>query len=122
LSSFPQQTDSHILQALSVEDGYNAGAQYSVSKLLVMYIVYTIANLVTTQDGEPEVIVTSTCPGYCASDLTRQYDKWYERLMLNIIVAVFARSAEEGSRTLVGSVNQGVESHGKFWKNEQITP
>ncbi|KAI9770800.1 MAG: hypothetical protein M1840_003050 [Geoglossum simile] len=122
LSSFPQQTNSNILQALSTEDGYGAGTQYSVSKLLVMYIVDTVANLVAPPDREPEVIVTSTCPGFCVSELSREYDYWYERLAMNIVNAIFARSTEEGSRTIVGSVNQGVESHGKFWRSGQITP
>ncbi|KAI9776203.1 MAG: hypothetical protein M1839_000524 [Geoglossum umbratile] len=122
MNSFPQQAGSHILRSLSVEDGYNSNTQYRISKLFVMYIVDAIASLVATQDGEPEVIVTSTCPGFCVSDLARQYDTWHERLALRIIYAVFARSTEEGSRTLVESVNQGVESHGKFWKDGRIAP
>lgn len=122
LSSFSKQHDSHILQALNVEDGYKGNARYAVSKLFVMYIVESIAKLVTPPDAEPEVIVTVTCPGLCYSDLARDFTMWYERLVVAIFFSIFARSTEEGSRTLVGSVSQGVESHGKYWRNAQITP
>ena len=31
---------------------------------------------------------------------------------------ILARTAEQGSRTLVSGTVQGLEGHGKFWRND----
>ena len=96
--------------------------QYSISKLLVMFVVKEIAALGTTAGGEPEVPVTACCPGACITDLGRQYNRWYEQLAMRLLGPLIARTVEEGSRTLVSAAGLGAESQGGYWKNDQLMP
>jgi hypothetical protein len=88
-----------------------------------MYIVSQLS-LRTLRPGspnpEPEVIITSTCPGLCRSDLARDYNAWYHSLGKDMFYFLFARTTEEGARTLVHSVSMGPESHGGCWADEQL--
>ncbi len=92
--------------------------QYSISKLFVLYVTHALAALATSPSGEIEVVVTSCCPGFCTSDLGRQYDSWIERNGLWLFHGLFARSTEAGSRTLVSATALGPEAHGKWWKDD----
>lgn len=94
--------------------------QYAISKLFVMYVTNELAALATSPTGAPEVIVTSCCPGFCTSDLGRQYDSWIERIASWLFYSIFARSTEEGSRTLVRATALGPEAHGKWWKDYEL--
>ena len=96
--------------------------QYSISKLLVMFVVRELAALSTTPGGEPEVLVTSCCPGACVTDLGRQYNRWYERLAMLLLAPIITKTVEEGSRTLVSATALGSESQGAYWKNDQLLP
>ena len=100
----------------------NGVRQYSISKLLVMFVVKEIANLATAPDGEPQVLVTSCCPGACVTDLGRQYNRWYEKLAMSLLGPIITRSVEEGSRTLVSATALGPESQAGYWKNDQLMP
>lgn len=50
---------------------FNDTRQYTNSKLLFMYALNPLAPLATSSDGEPQVIVTSRCPGFCVSWLCK---------------------------------------------------
>lgn len=76
-----------------------------------MYMTHELAALATSLSGEVQVIVTSCCPGFGASDLGRQYDGWIERNVLSLL----ARGTEAGSRTLVSATVLGPEAQGKWW-------
>ena len=97
---------------------YNGQRQYGISKLFVMYITKELAALATSPGGEVEVLVTSCCPGFCTSDLGRQYHSWIEIWGLWLVHGLLARSTEQGSRTLVSATVLGPEAHGKWWKND----
>ena len=116
----------NILKGLSDSaDRFAAGKgmrQYSISKLLAMFIVRELAALATTPGGEPEVLVTSCCPGACVTDLGRQYNRWYERLAMFLLAPIITRTVEEGSRTLVSATALGSESQAGYWKNDQLMP
>lgn len=120
------ESPRNILKSLhDSEDRFAAGngmRQYSISKLLVMFVVRELAALATTPGGEPEVLVTSCCPGACITDLGRQYNRWYERLAVFLLGPIIARTIEEGSRTLVSATALGSESQGGYWKNDQLLP
>ncbi|MCJ1476690.1 hypothetical protein MMC13_005358 [Lambiella insularis] len=79
-----------------------------------------MAALVVEQSGTTPVIVNSLCPGFCKSELAREYDSWYELTAVSLLLGLFARTTEEGSRALVSGTVQGVEGHGNFWRNDKF--
>jgi len=112
--------DGSILEHLNSEDGFSMARQYSSSKLFIEYIVKETAALVSKPSGKTKVIVTSLCPSFCRSDLGRHIDVWWEEIFKVFFYALFGRSTENGSRILVSAATQGVESHGRFWKDDRL--
>lgn len=84
-----------------------------------MYALKPLAALATSPGGTPEVIVTSCCPGFCASDLARGVG-WYLKWAVWLFFRIFARTTEEGSRTLVSACALGPEAQGGYWKNDEL--
>ena len=99
---------------------FNGGRQYAISKLLLMYAVKSLASLATLPGGQPQVIVTSCCPGLCVSDLGRQYNGWFERWVKWVFYGIFARSAEHGSRTIVSASTLGDEAQGQYSRDGDL--
>ncbi|MCJ1243534.1 hypothetical protein MMC30_000731 [Trapelia coarctata] len=114
------KVDGSILEHLNSENGFHMARQYNSSKLFIEYIVKEIAALVIEPSGRTKVIVTSLCPSFCRSDLGRHIDAWWEEVFKVFFYAFFGRSTENGSRSLVSATTQGVESHGKFWKDDRF--
>ena len=98
---------------------YNASQQYQISKLLLMYTLKPLASLATTSGGEAQVLVTSCCPGLCASDLSRGVP-WYLIWAAWLFFKIFGRTTEEGSRTLVSACSLGEEAQGGYWKDDEL--
>ena len=87
-----------------------------------MYVVREIAAITTSKGGEVDICVTACCPGLCKSDLGRDYAEWYLQWGLWLFEAVFARSGEQGARTLVSASLLGEDAQGKFWKDDVFKP
>ncbi|MCJ1457929.1 hypothetical protein MMC28_008298 [Mycoblastus sanguinarius] len=117
-SSIPTPPDP-VLSFVSTSP-FNGSRQYAISKLLLMYTLKPLAAIATSSGGEPQVLVTSCCPGFCYSDLSRQYSSWYLRIFAWVFYSLFARSTEEGSRTIVSAATLGEEAQGGYWKNDQL--
>jgi NAD(P)-dependent dehydrogenase (short-subunit alcohol dehydrogenase family) len=121
-------TDAHILQTASSQrasaqlGGGSGFQQYAQSKLFLEYGMRRLAALpcIAKSSGERTIIVNSTCPGMCRSELGRSWDRspLLLRLLLWVFVRIFARSADHGSRSYVSAVTRGVEGHGKMWKDD----
>jgi retinol dehydrogenase 12 len=62
---------------------------------------------------DPKIIINSVAPGLCHSDLARNL-KGQAAKDINERKAKFARTAEEGGRTLVHAVTVGWEGHGRY--------
>jgi NAD(P)-dependent dehydrogenase (short-subunit alcohol dehydrogenase family) len=114
----PFKTDGNLLEWLSRPDSYSGQKQYSVSKLLVEWMTKEMAAMVTAPSGDVPVIINSLCPGLCRSELGRSWNSWTEWMAIKIFFGLFSRSSEQGSRTLVTGTTQGVEVHGKWWKDD----
>ncbi|KAL2219392.1 putative short-chain dehydrogenase/reductase family protein [Thermoascus aurantiacus ATCC 26904] len=112
------RTEGSLIQHLNDPQRFNGGRQYGISKLLVEYAAKNIANLTRNDDGTLQVIVNTVSPGLCATSLGRQYNKFYERLVIWLVMKIFARTSEQGSRSLVSATLQGAESHGKCWRHD----
>jgi NAD(P)-dependent dehydrogenase (short-subunit alcohol dehydrogenase family) len=112
-----------VLQAISKEKAWpGPQAQYARSKLLLEYGVRHIAALprLNSGKGDLKVIVNSTCPGMCKSDLGRQYKtNIFITLAVWILMTFFARTTEQGSRSYVSAVTRGADSQGQLWKDDK---
>lgn len=112
----------HIIKQLSTStsSSFDGRRQYSISKLLLMWNIVYLARLGMSKYGTADVLITSCCPGFCKSDLGRQYDEWYMRLIMWIVGLLFQRTTEEGSRTLVSAAALGKDAQGGYWKNDRL--
>lgn len=88
------------------------GSRYPLSKLLVVYMVRELAARTTASAGKPAVIINTPNPSACKSQLMRE-SSWIELTLGNS----FARTAEEGSRTLVHGLLGGDDTHGQYLDN-----
>ena len=108
------------------------GDQYPVSKMLEIFGVRAIGE----QSPAAVFPVTVNCvgPGFCHSELGRDYPTWGLWLMklvlardyptwgLWLMKLVLARSTECGGRTLVHAGAQGADSHGQYLADCEIAP
>lgn len=100
--------------------GYFAMTQYSVSKLLIMYVETALAELAMSKEtGKPDFYVTVVCPGATASEFGRDATAWYYKAFM-LIFKLVQRKTEEGARTYISGVTQGEKAHGRFWKDDRI--
>lgn len=118
------ENSENVLEAVSKQEAYAGGReQYAESKLFLEYGMRRIASLpsVERESGEKTVIVNSTCPGMCKSDLGRSYQSksLFLSFLIWLFVSIFARSADHGSRVYVSAVTRGVDGHGKMWKDDK---
>ncbi|KAL5339639.1 hypothetical protein BJX70DRAFT_363526 [Aspergillus crustosus] len=124
-AKFPERDADGILEALNSREQWEksqqaAGAveRYAISKLFDIYITQEIAALAfSKKNGGPEIIVNCVAPGFCKSNLFSREDNvpW----TLKFLQSIVGRSNEEGSKTLLHAVTQGVESQGR-WIEDQI--
>ncbi|KAJ5965464.1 short-chain dehydrogenase/reductase family protein [Penicillium waksmanii] len=112
------RTEGPLLEHLNSATTVKGPRQYGISKLLLEYVTKTLANLVRNDDGTVPVIINTVSPGFCVSDLGRQYNRFYERWIAWLAYKIFARTTEQGSRSLVSATVQGIESQGKCWRSD----
>lgn len=112
------QTNGPLLKHLNDAGQFSGPKQYGISKLFLEYILKTVAGRLRNENGTVPVIINTVSPGLCASSLGRQYTKLYHRLFVWLMFKIFARTAEQGSRSLVSATYQGLESHGKCWRSD----
>lgn len=112
------RTEGPLLEHVNDDRNFKGPKQYGISKLLLEYVVKNLAGLVRNDDGTLPVIVNTVSPGFCVSSLGRQYNKFYERWFVWLVYKLFARTTEEGSRSLVSATVQGADSQGKCWRSD----
>ncbi|KAK3356719.1 NAD(P)-binding protein [Lasiosphaeria hispida] len=89
--------------------------RYNVSKVLLLLFMRQLASLAPLSSSN--VIVNVTAPGFCESELTREYNP-----AVNYAMKILQRTTEVGSRTLVYGACAGPESHGQYVPECQIVP
>lgn len=104
-TGFPEWKTRNTFVTLDEERTADMQARYSTSKLLEVLIVRELAPRL----ADSGVILNMLTPGLCKSRLSREAG-W----MLHIMIFLFARSTEVGSRTLVAAAGTGPESHGAY--------
>ncbi|KAJ6036967.1 retinol dehydrogenase 14 [Penicillium herquei] len=123
--TFSEQNEKDILTSLNQEEQWKssqriggATERYGVTKLMDLFITIELARVVPRDNlGNPLVIANAVAPGFCKSNLlTREKAPW----ILKLVQALFARTVEEGSKTLLHAVGQGIETHGRWLENQVI--
>jgi len=112
------RTERPLLEHVNDPRQFKGPKQYGISKLLLEYVMKNLADLVRNEDGTLPVIVNTVSPGLCQSSLGRQYNRFYERWLVWLMYKLFARTTEQGSRSLVSATVQGAESQGKCWRSD----
>ncbi|KAL3492530.1 hypothetical protein BJX62DRAFT_107246 [Aspergillus germanicus] len=112
------QTEGPLLKHLNEAKAFSGPKQYGISKLLLEYVLKTVAGRLRNENGTVPVIINTVSPGLCVSSLGRQYKRFYHRLVVWVMYKLFARTTEQGSRSLVSATYQGVESHGRCWRSD----
>ena len=115
------RNEPNILRYYSQPDHF-AGVepQYNLSKLFLMYAVNELAAASDAQGkgGAGNVIVNSVNPGATATSLTRNIDSLPLRVLAFVYLRLMARTAEQGSRSLVSACTVGREGHGRLWAHD----
>lgn len=111
-----------LLRAANDRDKWDATRSYSIVKLMGMAVMQAVARgAASTSTEQPEVIVNAVCPSLCKTDLGRNFGT-LSHITGFFFQAAFARTAEEGARSLVSATALGPESHGRFWHHDILFP
>ncbi|KAI8946816.1 short-chain dehydrogenase/reductase [Xylaria longipes] len=117
-----------LLKTCNDQKGWVPERSYSLVKLMGMAIMQAVARAAATatapsgQSGtSPLVIVNAVCPGLCKTDLGRNFGLG-SKIAGFVFLAAFARSAEQGARSLVSATALGPESHGRLWHHDVLYP
>ena len=116
--------EEHLVESYNNAEAITGGIagqqQYARSKLFLMYANAGLAKIARDKStGKPDVFVVTVCPGPCQSDLARNHEGFFIGILKSIF-ALFMRTSEQGSRTLVSGTLIGEKGHGEFWTNDII--
>jgi NAD(P)-dependent dehydrogenase (short-subunit alcohol dehydrogenase family) len=116
---FPQWKDPRgVFVALSDEKTAKMDERYPVTRLLGVLLT---RELVSRLGDDPGVVVNLVETGFCDTELSRE-NNGIEEVAFNLWKRLFARTAEQGSRTVVAGASAGKESHGAFMVNGVPAP
>ena len=114
-----------IFAALNDPKQADMNGRYFLSKMMVMQLTEELAaresqTTADTASGGHRVVINCVNPGWCRTELFRNYDQSFgEKMGLSWI----GRTAEVGSRPLVhAATTAGVETHGKYLSECQVKP
>lgn len=96
---------------LLFSDKTHAKCRYALTKLVEMYAVREFAAQFPVE--KTGVIINQVAPGYCSTGLGRDTGT-RTKIFMAVTRPVLARTAEEGSRTILHGIVADEDSHGKF--------
>jgi retinol dehydrogenase 12 len=99
--------------------------RYNLSKLLLLYVLTKVSSIVDpevakieAQDTHP-IVINSLDPCFCKTGLGGGVTG-AQRVFRKVFSALFARTAEEGSRLIVIAASAGRETHGKYMRGGAV--
>ena len=110
-----------LLTAANDEALFDMEKNYGMVKLLGMAAMHGVADAAAKGFLGDSIVVNSCCPSLCKTDLGREFGIGMKVLMMGM-QALLARTAEQGSRTLVSATALGLESSGKLWSHDILYP
>ncbi|KAG6360257.1 hypothetical protein INS49_011313 [Diaporthe citri] len=113
------EKEGGVLAHYSKEENFEAGLtgpMYNYSKLLLMYALEEVSKMALDQNGEPQVILTSVCPGAVKTELSRsmQENSFVARIAAPIFMNLVGKSPDYGARIYLTGALAGPKDHGKF--------
>jgi hypothetical protein len=111
--------DPRILDQVNDEAFFNVERQYAVTNLFLMYVMDGLVEAISssTNHNNSNFIITTVCPGLCRTNLGRDFPSLL-KVPVGLFQLIFARSAEEGSRSIVSGTTLGREANGEFWSHD----
>lgn len=110
-----------LLEAANEDKSWDAQKSYGMVKLLGMAAMRGVAQAAAKGPGGNDIVVNACCPSLCKTDLGRDWGAGMKVVMAGM-QAVFARSAEQGARTLVSASALDSAASGKFWSHDILYP
>ena len=110
-----------LLALANDEESFNQEKNYGIVKLLGMAAMCGIADAAAKGPSGDSIVVNACCPSLCKTDLGREFGMAMKAIMVPM-QALLARTAEQGSRTLVSATALGPESSGKLWSHDILYP
>jgi hypothetical protein len=89
------------------------GGRYYVSKLIQLLTVREFADELTKSTKPGKIVTSVVNPGFVATQIMRHEGPLFQ-IYLKVLRKLLARTAEEGSRTLVHGAEGGEETHGQY--------
>lgn len=105
--------DETIFDRLNDPEQSDMANRYSLSKLLVLYVVRELAER-TKLSGKGDVIFNTPNPSYCKSGLLNEPGN-------TVLPDFMARTTEMGSRAILNGVLAGPESNGHYLNNCHVS-
>lgn len=116
-NTFSSSIKSNILDLVNSEAFFNFQTHYQVTKLLLMYTMDGLVGSISPKTSSRNVVITTVCPGLCRTNLGRDFSSPM-KVVNGVFQYFFARTAEQGSRTIVSGAALGADSHGEFWSHD----
>ncbi|KAL5374473.1 hypothetical protein DPSP01_011926 [Paraphaeosphaeria sporulosa] len=102
---------ANVFAALNEPTRANMDQRYALTKLVEHYAIRELANLCPVE--RTCVTINVIAPGLCSTGLGHDTST-KTRTMVSVLRAAFARTAEQGSRTILHGVVAERDSHGKM--------
>ncbi|KAM5451822.1 putative secondary metabolism biosynthetic enzyme [Microsporum audouinii] len=116
MTNLPQWKTPNTFVTLRKETKSGPDDRYYVSKLLQVLCMRALAADIASTN--PRVVVNAFTPGYCLTGLVNKMTGfWGFQLQ---VMKVLARTAVEGSRTLIHAASLGWEGHGQYLNDCKI--
>jgi NAD(P)-dependent dehydrogenase (short-subunit alcohol dehydrogenase family) len=91
--------------------------RYALTKLVEIYAVRAFANMYPSD--KTNVTINMVSPGICSTGLARDTRRVF-RVIQGVIRAITARTAEQGSRTVLHALLTEEATHGKHLSGCQV--
>jgi len=112
----PLLPNESVLEYFDDKMKYMTMAHYGDTKLLCVMFVAELAKRV----DKSKVIINSMCPGMTKTEMVDK-TPFYVRIPANMVMAVRARTAEQGARILLyAAMVAGEETHGSFLSDKDV--
>ncbi|GFF51314.1 retinol dehydrogenase 12 [Aspergillus udagawae] len=110
-SEMDKSRNGVIFDGLNNQKRANMDSRYALTKLVEECAVRQLAALCPVE--RTGVVITMVAPGLCSTGLGRDV-RTFTKIMHEAVRAMMARTAEEGSRTILHGLLVGEEGHGKL--------
>ncbi|OJJ60487.1 hypothetical protein ASPSYDRAFT_87075 [Aspergillus sydowii CBS 593.65] len=117
MTNLPEWKTPNTFDTLRAATDSRPDDRYYTSKLLAVLCMRELAN--KTASTSPKVVVNGLTPGYCLTHLVDGITGFWG-WQLYMMKLSLARTAEQGSRTLVHAATLGLEAHGKYLNDCKI--